>query len=92
MIYQPNETSRVRYPLQSIKTSDPTICAAKNTIKADNNMKNDFELAADFLIATAPTTKFNNNQCCIIFTGFLIFLKIALISICKSMLLDITFF
>ena len=58
----PNETSRVRYLLQSIETNDPTICAAKTTIKADANMKNDFELAADFLIVTAPTTKFNNNQ------------------------------
>jgi len=57
----PNNTSRVRYLLQSIETSDPTICAAKTTIKADANMKNDFELAADFLIVTAPATKMNNN-------------------------------
>jgi len=57
-----NETSRVRYLLQSIETSDPTICAAKTTIKADANMKNDFELAADFLIVTAPATKINNSQ------------------------------
>ena len=56
----PNETSRVRYLLQSIESSDPTICAAKTTIKADNTMKNDFELAADFLIVTAPTTNTNH--------------------------------
>lgn len=58
----PNETSRVRYLLQSIETNDPTICAAKTTIKADANMKNNFELAADFLIVTAPASKFHNNN------------------------------
>ena len=58
----PNETSRVRYLLQSIETSDPTVCSAKTTIQADGTMKNDFEAAADFLIVTAPVTKHQNNQ------------------------------
>ena len=58
----PNETSRVRYLLQSIETSDPTICSAKTTIKADAIMKNDFETAAYFLIVTAPTPKQQNNN------------------------------
>jgi len=31
----PNETSRVRYLLQSIETSDPTVCSARTTIQAE---------------------------------------------------------
>ena len=58
----PNETSRVRYLLQSIEKSDPTICAAKTTIKADSIKNNDFEEAADFLIITAPHPKVNNSN------------------------------
>ena len=58
----PNEASRVRYLLQSIESNDPTICSAKTTIKADNNMRNDFETAADFLIITAPVNKSNHNN------------------------------
>ena len=58
----PNETSRVRYLLQSIETPDPTICSAKTTIQADFNMKHDFESAADFLIVTAPTSRIQNNS------------------------------
>lgn len=58
----PNEASRVRYLLQSIESNDPTICSAKTTIRADNNMRNDFENAADFLIITAPALKSNDNN------------------------------
>ena len=38
----PNNTSRVRYLLNSIQTSDATILAAKTTIMADGGKKNDF--------------------------------------------------
>ena len=58
----PNETSRVRHLLSSIETSDPTICAAKTTIKADRVKNNDFEEAADFLIVTAPHPKVGNHN------------------------------
>lgn len=53
----PNETSRVRYLLNSIQTSDATILAVKTTIMADTVKKNDFEEAADFIMITAPDTK-----------------------------------
>ena len=53
----PNETSRVRYLLASIQTSDPTICSAKTTIQADPAKKDDFEAAADFIITVAPQPK-----------------------------------
>ena len=52
-----NETSRVRYLLASIQTSDPTICSAKTTIQADAAKKDDFEAAADFIITVAPNPK-----------------------------------
>ena len=57
----PNETSRVRYLLNSIQSSDPTICAAKTTILADAVKKNDFENAADFILFTAPQQKFDKR-------------------------------
>ena len=53
----PNEFSRVRYLLQSIQTTDPTICSAKTTIMADMAKRNDFEEAADFMMITAPEPK-----------------------------------
>ena len=53
----PNETSRVRYLLASIQTSDPTICSAKTTVQADPSKKDDFEEAADFIITVAPNPK-----------------------------------
>ena len=53
----PNETSRVRYLLTSIQSSDATICSAKTTVLADTNKKNDFESAADFILETAPSDK-----------------------------------
>ena len=58
----PNETSRVRYLLNSIQSSDATICAAKTTILADTSKKNDFELAADFIMITGPASKFNSDN------------------------------
>lgn len=57
----PNETSRVRYLLNSIQCSDATILSAKTAIKADNTKKSSFENAADFLLITAPPPK-NNNR------------------------------
>ena len=58
----PNEASRVRYLLNSIQTSDPTICSAKTAIQADQVKKNDFEEAADFLLITAPPPKANQPK------------------------------
>lgn len=53
----PNETSRVRYLLTSIQTSDPTLCSAKTTIQADPAKKEDFETASDFIMTVAPAPK-----------------------------------
>ena len=53
----PNETSRVRYLLSSIQTSDPTLCSAKTTIQADPAKKDDFESASDFIMTVAPAPK-----------------------------------
>ena len=53
----PNETSRVRYLLSSIQTSDPTLCSAKTTIQADTAKKDDFEIASNFIMTVAPARK-----------------------------------
>ena len=53
----PNEDSRVRYLLNSLQTSDPTICAAKTTIQADPVKKANFEQAADFVLTMIPVNK-----------------------------------
>ena len=53
----PNETSRVRYLLTSIQTSDPTICSGKTTIQADTGKRDNFEEAADFLMTICPPPK-----------------------------------
>ena len=50
----PNETSRVRYLLNSIISTDATICSAKTLILSDAAKKDDFETAADFLLIVAP--------------------------------------
>lgn len=47
--------------LNSIQTSDPTICSAKTTIQADVTKKNNFESAADFILITAPELKFEKR-------------------------------
>ena len=52
-----NDTSRVRYLLASIQTSDPTICAGKITIQADPQKKDNFENVADFLMTICPGPK-----------------------------------
>ena len=57
----PNETSRVRYLLNSIQSSDPTICSGKTTIQADAAKKDNFELAADFLMTICPLPKHQGN-------------------------------
>ena len=58
----PNDTSRVRYLLTSIQTSDPTICAGKTTILADPQKKDNFEQAADFLMTICSSTKPNESN------------------------------
>lgn len=58
----PNETSRVRYLLNSIQTNDTTICSAKTPVMADVVKKNDFEEAADFIMITALVPKFYNDR------------------------------
>ena len=50
----PDEHSRVRRLLHSITSNNAAILAAKTTILADDTRVNNFELAADFLILTAP--------------------------------------
>lgn len=44
--------------LDSIQTSDSTICLAKTTIQADATKKNNFESVADFVLATLSQHKF----------------------------------
>ena len=56
-----NETSRVRYLLNSIQSSDPTICSGKTTIQANAAKKDNFELAADFLMTICPPPKHQGN-------------------------------
>ena len=56
----PNETSRVRYLLNSIQYGDATICAAKTTIQVDISKKYNFELAADFILITVPPPRNSN--------------------------------
>ena len=58
----PNETSRVRYLLNSLQTNDPTIYSAKTTIKADSVKKDDVEMAADFILITAPPPKISSDR------------------------------
>ena len=58
----PNDTSRVRWLLSSIQTSDATILSAKTTIQADPTKKDNFEEAADFLLITAPDHKVGNTN------------------------------
>lgn len=58
----PNDTHRVRYLLNSITSADATIISAKTTIQADAAKRTDFELAADFLLLTAPETKNTSNK------------------------------
>ncbi len=52
----PNETTRVQRLLRSIQCKDGTILSAKTTILADQQKKDDFELAADFLLLVAPAS------------------------------------
>ena len=58
----PNETSRIRYLLNPIQSSDANICAAKTIILANTSKKNDFELAVDFIMITAPASKLNSDN------------------------------
>lgn len=48
----PNDTTRVRLLLNSITAND--LKSAKDVIQADQQKKNDFELAADFLLLVTP--------------------------------------
>ena len=56
----PNETSRVRYLLNSIQCRDATVCAAKTTIQVDISKKDKFEQAVDFILITVPPPRNSN--------------------------------
>ena len=56
----PNERTRVTYLLDAIQCSDATLQAALAAIKMDNDpngMRNDFELAATYLLPSCPVAK-----------------------------------
>ena len=58
----PNEISRVRYLLNSIQTTDVTVCSVKTLILSDSTKRDNFENAADFLLVTARKPKNEGNQ------------------------------
>jgi len=56
----PNERTRVTYLMDAIQCSDATLQAALAAIKMDNDpngMRNDFELAATYLLPSCPVAK-----------------------------------
>ena len=53
----PNEHTRVGRLIKSIQSKDPAIVSAMTHIQGNNQQRNDFELAADFLLLTAPKLK-----------------------------------
>ena len=55
----PNGYTRVTRLLKSITSRDPAIIAAKTHIQGNQNMRQDFEQAADFLLLTAPSSTIN---------------------------------
>ena len=59
----PNEHTRVGRLIKSITTKEPAIVSALTHIMGNNQQRNDFETAADFLLLTAPSnTNMSNNQ------------------------------
>ena len=53
----PNEHARVGRLIKSIQSKDPAIVYAMTHIQGNNQQRDDFELAADFLLLTAPKLK-----------------------------------
>ena len=53
----PNEHTRVSRSIKSVTSRDPSIVAAITHIQGDNTRRNDFELAADFMLLNAPAPK-----------------------------------
>ena len=58
----PNEHTRVSRLLKSLTTKDPAIISAITHIQGDQNQRNDFEAAADFLLLTAPSSNVQSNS------------------------------
>ena len=50
----PNEHTRVGRFIKSITSKEPAIISAITHIHGDNNLRNDFESAVDFMLLTAP--------------------------------------
>ena len=57
----PNEHTRVGRLIKSIVNRDPSIVSAITHIQGNTNQRNDFELAADFLLLTAPKMRENTQ-------------------------------
>lgn len=57
----PNEYTRVGRLLKSITCKEPAVISAITHIQGNNGQRSDFELAADFLILTAPKVKNNTS-------------------------------
>ena len=57
----PNEHTRVGRLIKSIQSKDPAIVSAMTHIQGNTQQRDDFELAADFLLLTAPKFKDNGN-------------------------------
>lgn len=57
----PNEHTRVGRLIKSILNRDPSIVSAITHIQGNHGQRNDFELAADFLLLTAPKMKENTQ-------------------------------
>ena len=53
----PNEHTRVSRLIKSITSKDPSIVASITHIQGDDERRNDFEKAADFMLLNAPTPK-----------------------------------
>ena len=53
----PNEHTRVGRLIKSIQSKDPAIVSALTHIQGSTTQRDDFELAADFLLLTAPKHK-----------------------------------
>ena len=53
----PNEHTRVGRLIKSIQSKDPAIVSALTHIQGNPQQRDDFELAADFLLLTAPKIK-----------------------------------
>ena len=58
----PNEHTRVSRLLKSITASDQRVVLSMTTILANNAKRDDFELAADFFLLTAPQKQGDENE------------------------------